>query len=303
MNRFSFKYRNVILGVTATAFGYYAILMPHTVFLKQYKYMVATYQMEKEVPLNSKVQQIIQKVMSDLKLSDDIKDAIKPFSIFGFDLLHAGTFNAKYGAILGIPINFTNTAEQLRKNLQIKEEPVDWMRQDAKAFLEAVTFSEDAQKFAIAREILRIQAEEPCFNSLVLALIIGTLWTLYNVILYRYKLRKGNVIALIVQRTLYTTFTLFGAIFWFGVKDYRSYQLDRKNDEALCHLGTEYIKGGQEFYEKTLSRNRALRTLLGTEGKSTYTVHGNEENFFRLKHMPISNRKDFFDSHLRNLEG
>ncbi|KAG5326028.1 TM177 protein, partial [Acromyrmex heyeri] len=300
MNRFSFKYRNVILGVTATAFGYYAVLMPHTVFLKKYKYMVATYQVGKEVQLSSKIQQIIQKVMSDLKLSDDVKAVIKPVSVFGFDLLHAGTFNAKYGAILGIPINFTNTVEQLYKNLQIKEEPVDWTRQDAKAFLKAVTFSEDAQKFAIAREILRIQAEEPYFNSLWLALTIGTLWTLYNVISYRYKLREGNAI---VRRILYATFTLFGAIFWFGVKDYRSYQLDKENDEALCRLGTEYIKGGQEFYEKTLSRNRALRTLLGTDGKSTYTVYGNEENFLRLKHVPISYRKDFFDSHLRNLEG
>ncbi|XP_018365947.1 PREDICTED: transmembrane protein 177 [Trachymyrmex cornetzi] len=300
MNKFSFKYRNVILGMTATAFGYYAVLMPHTVFLKKYRYMVATYQMGKEVPLGSKVQQIIQKVMSDLKLSDNVKDAIKPVSVLGFDLLHAGTFNAKYGAILGIPINFTSTVNQLHQGLQIKEELVDWTRQDAKAFLEAVTFSEDAQKFAIAREILQIQAEEPYFNSLLLALTIGTLWTLYNVISYRYKLREGNAIA---RRMLCGTFTLFGAIFWFGVKDYRSYQLDRKNDEALCRLGTEYIKGGQEFYEKTLNRNRALRTLLGTDGKSRYTIHGNEENFLRLKHMPISHRKDFFDSHLRNLKG
>ncbi|KYN17609.1 hypothetical protein ALC57_09978, partial [Trachymyrmex cornetzi] len=46
MNKFSFKYRNVILGMTATAFGYYAVLMPHTVFLKKYRYMVATYQLD-----------------------------------------------------------------------------------------------------------------------------------------------------------------------------------------------------------------------------------------------------------------
>ncbi|KYN39041.1 hypothetical protein ALC56_06467 [Trachymyrmex septentrionalis] len=254
-----------------------------------------------EVPLSSKVQQIIQKVMSDLKLSDDVKNAIKPVSVFGFDLLHAGTLNAKYGAILGIPINFTSTVEQLHKNLQIKQEPVDWQREDAKAFLKAVTFSEDAQKFAIAREILRIQAEEPCFNSLSLALIIGTLWTLYNVIPIRYRLYNKKTV--IIIRTFYTTFILFGAIFWFGVKDYRSYQLDKENDEALCRLGTEYIKGGQEFYEKMLSRNRALRTLLGTDGKSTYTIHGNEEYFLRMKHIPISYRKDFFDSNLRNLEG
>ncbi|XP_071561366.1 transmembrane protein 177 [Temnothorax nylanderi] len=300
MNVFSFKYRNVILGVTAIAVGYCAVLTPHTVFLKKYRYMVARYQMSKEVPLGSKIQERIQKVMDDLKLPDDVRNAIKPFSVFGLDMLHAGTLNAKYGAILGIPVNFTNTAEQLRENLRIKEEPVDWTRQDARIFLKAVMLSEDAQKFAIAREILRIQAEEPYFNSLVLVLTVAALWTLCSVVSYRFSLREGNAT---VRRIFYAVFTLFGVILWLGVKDYRSNQLDKKDDEALCRLGAEYIKGGQEFYEKMLIRNRALRSLLGAEGKKIYTAYGNEETFLRQKHMPITHRKDFFDSHLRNLEG
>lgn len=256
--------------------------------------------MEKEVPIDLKVQQKIQKIMDDLGLPDNVRHAIKPFSVFGLDLFHLGTLNAKYGALLGIPANFTNTMQQLRENLEIKQELVDWTRQDAQIFLKALMLSEDAQKFAIAHEILRIQAEEPYFNSLVLALIIATLLTLYNIISYRLGLREGNAI---VRRTLYVVFTLFGAILWFGVKDYRSCQLDRENDEALCRLGPEYIKGGQEFYEKTLIRNKALRSLLGKKGKSTYTVYGNEETFLRQKHIPISHRKDFFDSRLRDLEG
>ncbi|XP_012523590.2 transmembrane protein 177 [Monomorium pharaonis] len=299
MNVFSFKYRNVVLGVTATVVGYYAVLMPHTIFLKKYRYITATYQMGKEMPLSFKIQQKIQKVMDDLKLPDNVRDAIKPFSVFGFDVLHAGTLNARYGAILGIPANFTSTTEQLHDNLQIKDEPVDWTRQDAQSFLKAMALSEGAQKFAIAREILRIQMEEPYFNSLGLALIIASLLTLYSVLSYRLRLRD-NVIG---RRTFYVVFPLFGATLWFGVKDYRSCRLDRENDEALCRLGAEYIKGGQEFYEKLLIRNKALRTLLGKEGKSIYTVYGNEVSLLRQKHMPITQRKDFFDSHLRNLEG
>lgn len=299
MNIFSFKYRNLILGVTATAVGYYTVLMPHTIFLSKYRYMVARYQIGKEAPLDFKILQRIQKIMDDLKLSDDIRNIIKPFSVFGFDLLHAGTLNNKYGAILGIPANFTNTAEQLRENLQIKEEPIDWTRQDAQSFLNASILSENAQKFAIAREILRIQAEEPYFNSYILAFIIAILWTFYNAITYRFKLRNQNVI---LCRTLYSSFTVCGAISWFGIKDYRSYHLDRNTDEALCSLGADYIKGGQEFYEKTLIRNRAIRSLLGEEGKRIYTAYGNEQTFLRQKHVPLSYSKDFFDSRLQNLD-
>ncbi|XP_072745160.1 transmembrane protein 177 isoform X1 [Anoplolepis gracilipes] len=299
MNNFSFKYRNLVLGITATVVGYYTVLMPHTIFLSKYRYMVATYQMEKEVPLGFKIQRRIERVMDDLKLSDDIRNVIKPFSVFGFDVFYAGTLNKKYGAILGIPSNFTNTPEQLRKNLQIKEVPIDWTRQDAQSFLNALTLSESAQKFAIAREILQIQAEEPYLNSYILAFTIAILWTLYNAIAYRFRLRDRNVI---LYGTLYSGFTVFGAISWFGITDYLSYHLDKKNDEDLCSLGAEYIKGGQEFYEKMLIRNRAARSLLGDEGKRIYTAYGNEHTFVRQKHVPLSHRKDFFNLRLQNLE-
>lgn len=251
------------------------------------------------MPLGRTVEQRIQIVMDDLKLSDNVRDAIKPFSVFGFDMFHAGSFNTKYGSILGIPYNFTNTSCDIRENLLIKEEPVDWTRQDAQSFIKSVILSENAQKFAIAREILRIQTEEPYFNSLTLALTIATIWTFYNLISYKFRLREAKAM---VRRTFYVIFILFSPILWFGIKDYRSYQLDRENDEALCRLGTEYIKGGQEFYEKMLSRNRAIRTLAGAEGKGIYTAYGNEKTFLRQKHVPISHRKDFFDSQLRNLE-
>lgn len=297
MNIFSFKYRNIILGIAASAVAHYTIVMPHTVFLNKYRYMMARYQLNKEIPLSSTMQQRIQEVMEDLKLPDNIRNLIRPFSVFGFDLFHAGTLH-KYGAILGIPANFTNTAEQLRENLQIKEEEVDWTRQDAKTFLNALMLSENAQKFAIAHEILQIQTEEPYLNSFKLVLIIAVLWTLYNVITYRFNLRQQNMM---LCRSLYSSFTLFGVLLWFGIKDYQSYYFDIKNDEALCSLGTEYIKGGQEFYEKMLARNRAARTLFGEEGKKMFTAYGNEKTFLRQKHVPISHRKDFFESRLQNL--
>lgn len=248
--------------------------------------------------LDFEIHEKIQKVMDDLKLSDNIKNIIKPFGVFGLDLFHAGTLNTKYGAILGIPVNFTDSVDKLRKNLLIKEEPIDWTRPEAQSFLSATSLSENAQKFAIAREILRIQAEEPYINSITLASVIAVSWTLYNAIVHTLKLRERNMI---LRRTLYCTFILFGAVLWFGIKDYRSYRLDSENDKVLCNMGTEYIKGGQEFYEKMLIKNISLRSLLGTEGEKLYTVHGNEHTFLRQKHMSISHRKNFFDSHLQNL--
>lgn len=247
------------------------------------------------MPLTAKVQQTIQRVMDDLKLPDDVRNVIKPFSVFGFDVFQAGTLGAEYGAVLGIPANFNCTTERLRQELQLKDEPLDWSRQDARTFLSSLTLSENARRFAIAREILRIQAEEPRFNSLHLALTVAVLWTLYNAITLRLQLRDRNVI---MCRSLYVSFAVLGAASWIGIADYRSYKLDGAHDRTLCALGGEYARGGQEFYEKMLMRNRALRSLLGKDGERQYTANGNERTFLRQKHMPIACRKDFFDSQL-----
>lgn len=247
------------------------------------------------MPLSPKIQQTIRRVMDDLKLPDDIRSMIKPFSVFGFNVFQAGTLSGKHGAVLGIPVNFVSTSEQLRQEVLIKDEPLDFTRQDAKIFLNSLTFSENAKKFAIAREILRIQAEEPRFNSLRLAVTIAVLWTIYNAITLLFQLRDRNVI---LCRSLYVSFMLLGAILWIGIKDYHSYRLDSMHDKALYDMGVEYARGGQEFYEKIVMRNKALRSLLGKDGEKWYTVNGNERTFLRQKHMPIVHRKDFFDSQL-----
>lgn len=249
----------------------------------------------KEVPLTPKIKRTIQRVMDDLKLPDDVRNVIKPFSVFGFDVFQAGTLGAKHGALLGIPTNFSSTTEKLYEDLRIKDEQLDWSRQDSTAFLSSLALSENAKRFAIAREILRIQAEEPRSNSLRLAVIVAVLWSLYNAITLRFQLRNRNVI---FCRTLYVSFALLGGILWFGITDYYSYRLDSVHDRILCDLGVEYVRGGQEFYEKLLMRNRALRSLLQTSGERRYTANGNEKTFIRQKHVPITHRKDFFDAQL-----
>jgi len=241
--------------------------------------------------------QNIREAMDDLKLSEDIRNAIRPFSVFGFDMHHAGMPSSKYGAILGIPCNFNNTTQQLRANLHIKEEEIDWTRKDAQNLLNASMLSTNAQKFAIAREILLIQAEEPYSNSLRLALITAVFWTLYNTMSRRFKLRERSVT---IRRIFCSVFVLLGAILWIGIKDHQSYHLDGQVDKALCGLGIEYIRGGQEFYKKILDRNKAIRSLLGKDGEKTYTVYGNEQTSLRLPHMPLSQRRQYCDTYLLN---
>lgn len=57
------------------------------------------------VPLPAQVEKRVKDVMDDMQISDK-RRLIKPFTVFGFDIIHAGCTQTTTGAIIGIPSNF-----------------------------------------------------------------------------------------------------------------------------------------------------------------------------------------------------
>lgn len=62
-------------------------------------------------------------------------------------------------------------------------------------------------------------------------------------------------------------------------------------DNKVGSIGLNYAQGGVEFYAKTLQRNIALRSLMGSSGEKKYTFYGNDVEFVRQKHVPFTERK------------
>jgi hypothetical protein len=58
------------------------------------------------VPLPAQVKKRVEDVMGDMQISDNRRRLIKPFTVFGFDMFHAGCTQTTTGAIIGIPSNF-----------------------------------------------------------------------------------------------------------------------------------------------------------------------------------------------------
>lgn len=88
--------------------------------------------------------------------------------VAGFDLYHIGSTMFRYGALTGIPVNFTYTspADIDRMDIIIRGKPVDWNSHGGKLLEQCLVLSEDEQIFGIVRETIQLQSNQVLLDSL-----------------------------------------------------------------------------------------------------------------------------------------
>lgn len=216
------------------------------------------------------------------------------FASFGFHPVGAGVPWFPAGVQIGIPANFNSTADDhsgiTNRSILINGKVVDWNSDAGSVLKESLIFSSDAQKFAIAREVAHLQSGGPVLSATVAPLCLGGAWV-YSVVLKQvFGLFGGPVlfrgIANVVALGL-------GAISYFLTSDAVNQWNDLSSDQRVAKLSREYAKGGVEFYDKILFRNRTLRSLMGQKGKDMYAPSGNlfPAHILKLKQTPYTLRK------------
>ncbi len=85
-----------------------------------------------------------------------------------------------------------------------------------------------------------------------------------------------------------------GVVSYILASEALSQWLDYSSDHRAACLSSDYAKGGLEFYEKILSRNKTLRSLMGTKGEEMYARSGNlfPGHLLQLRHAPYTSRRD-----------
>lgn len=99
---------------------------------------------------------------------------------------------------------------------------------------------------------------------------------------------------------MYSILTGFGYGLWALFRDGTQHYYEREADETLASLGPEVASAGVRFYEKQLTKNISIRGLSGDH--SVYTSKGNLTFLFRNRHVPLTERKTFFEKKLKELE-
>lgn len=275
-----------------------AKLLPNTIFLEKYRKFRARYENtfdENELPVSNKVLQRFQDVMDDLEVPQETRKGIKIFNVHDIHMFSAGTTISTYGAIIGIPPNYEyeNIQHLTADQIEIENKSVPWTEETSQKFLESLVLSENAQKFAMAREVLRVQRFDFWIKIINLVFDCLVVLILQDITYLAMKLATKT---LIHRFTVYTMCVMLGAFMYIKTENLLDESTDQEITEQLVKLGPKYIQGGKEFYEKLCEENTI--TNHNFKNKSNFITQWWQKQALFL----VSQQKEFFDLKLQELE-
>ncbi|XP_029937425.1 transmembrane protein 177 [Myripristis murdjan] len=286
------KYRTPLL--IASCGGVFAANMFYHVFPDMsYRQLYQAWHKGEPVTLSEKLEVVFQQVLRDYGISSP--NNFSAFASFGFHPVGAGVPWLPSGAQIGIPANFNSTTDDTggitNRTIFINGKTVEWDSDSGLALKEALVFSPEAQKFAIAREVARLESGGPIVSAAVAPFCLGGVWV-YSVLLKQvFGLHAGPVL---LRGAVNILALGLGAVSYFLTSDTVSQWMDYSSDRRAAGVSHNYAKGGVEFYDKILSRNKTLRSLMGPKGEEMYAPSGNlfPAHLLQLKHAPYTSRRE-----------
>ncbi|XP_069898108.1 transmembrane protein 177-like [Dipodomys merriami] len=240
-------------------------------------------------PLFPELQNLFQEVLQDLGVPSS--HSYKPFTTFIFQPLSAGFPKLPAGAVVGIPAIFLGNLVTTDHPVIVHGQKVDWQSPAGTRLRDALTLSHGAQKFALAREVVYLESSAAALQAVPAPACLAGTWALSVGAKHALGLYGG-------PRSLRAAFNMAAALAGFVAyafcTDSLTHALEGWLDRRTASLSPDYARGGVEFYEKILSGNLALRSLLGRHGEKLFAPSGNiiPKHWFRIKHLPYTTRRD-----------
>lgn len=240
--------------------------------------------------LSPKLQRLFQEVLQDIGVPSD--HCYEAFTTFTFQPVSAGFPRLPAGAVVGIPASFLSIPViSTDRSVVVHGQRVDWKSPEGTRLRDALTLSHGAQKFALAREVVYLESGAAALQALPAPACLAGTWALSVGAKHALGLYGGPM-------NLRAAFNLVAAVVGFVAyafsTDSLTHALEAWLDRRTASLSAAYSQGGVEFYEKVLSSNLAMRSLLGKPGEKLYTPSGNviPRHWFRIKHLPYTTRRD-----------
>lgn len=282
-----FLSRNVITHsiLSVGAAGFTVIYSSHAVFSDRianlYKLRGAD---GKPLPLRANIKLKFDEVIRDFGMTEWNKSFYHLFVCEGLEPFQLGSTTVHKGVQIGIPQYMQAADEEEIKHCRILVDnyPVNWDSPDGDRLLRSLQLSENAQKFLIAKLILQGDNYEYLFESFLPSIMLSTFYGLGHVAHSFFDLLHKPFISSIF---VYSVIGGFLTIIYLFLKDGIHLSYEKSIEERVFEKGEAYIRGGIDYYEKTLERNKALRKLMKS-GPRRYSVLGNEVSLIRSKGLP-----------------
>lgn len=240
--------------------------------------------------LSAELQRLFQEVLQDIGVPSG--HWYEAFATFTFQPVSAGFPRLPAGSVVGIPASFlVGPLTSPDQPVIVHGQRVDWQSPAGTRLRDALTLSRDAQKFALAREVVYLESSAAALQALPAPACLAGTWALGVGAKHALGLYGGPM-------NLRAAFNLVAAVAGFVAyafsMDSLTHAIEAWLDRRTASLSAAYAQGGVEFYEKVLSGNLALRSLLGRRGEELYTPSGNivPRHSFRIKHLPYTTRRD-----------
>ncbi|XP_061924474.1 transmembrane protein 177 [Entelurus aequoreus] len=285
------KYRTPLM--IGSCGGVFAVNMFYHVFPDMsYRQLYQAWYKGEPVTLSEKLEDLFQQVLKDCGIAST--QTFSAFASFGFHPVGAGVPWLPAGAQIGIPANFNSTLDDhsgiTDRTVFINGKTVEWDSDAGASLKESLVFSREAQKFAVAREVARLQSGAPVLSAAVAPVCLSGVWV-YSVVLKQvFGLHAGPVL---LRGAANAVALGIGALSYFLTSDAVTQWTDYRADRRAARVSREYARGGLEFYDKILSRNKTLRSLMGRKGEEMYAPSGNlfPAHLIQLKHTPYTSRR------------
>ncbi|XP_048834450.1 transmembrane protein 177 [Brienomyrus brachyistius] len=295
------RYRSGLL--LAGCGGLFSAHLLYHVFPEQtYKKVYQAWHKGQPASLSGKLEDMFQGVLRDMNISPQ---GYKAFAAYGFHPIGAGVPWLPSGALVGLPANFNSSPDDMvgitNRVVLINGEPVEWDSAVGKALKEALMLSPEAQRFGVAREVARLENGCPILQAVVAPACLAGACAYGVGIKQIFGLYGGSALL----RGAVTLLALaLGGVSYILASDTVSQWQEYSSDRRAASLSRDYARGGLEFYDKLLSRNRVLRLLMGPKGEEMYAPSGNlfPGSLLRLKHAPYTSRREGIASLLKQME-
>ncbi|XP_068428905.1 transmembrane protein 177 [Clinocottus analis] len=286
------KYRTPLLA--ASCGGVFVANMFHHVFPDiSYRQLYQAWSKGEPDSLSDKLEDVFQQVLKDYGIGSPKN--FSAFASYGFHPVGAGVPWLPAGAQIGIPANFNSTPEDpsgiKNRSVFMNGKILDWSSDTGSALHDALVISLNAQKFAMAREVARLQSGGPVMSAAVAPVCLGGVWV-YSVLMKQlFGIHAGP---LLFRGGVNILALGLGAVSYYLTSDAVNQWIDYNADRRAAGVSSDYAKGGVEFYDKILSRNKILRSLMGQKGKEMYALSGNlfPSHLLQLKHTSYTSRRE-----------